>query len=195
MTGFAKYRRSPFATMVGVVLLVAVVFWLLAHPAGSGAQNADFAALAADPGCTAEVRATNEGFTLTVDLADPARDVGQAVYTGDYGSIRLSEVTDADATGCTLHFTAGGSRDGSKAHLVTGIAPAPNAGAGNCPYCSSVLAAAPEGCTARFVEAETQYTAAGNEFAIRLEAAGGTDAQHITVQVDNLPEVMFTPAQ
>ena len=53
MTGFAKYRRSPFATMIGVVLLVAVVFWLLAHPAGSGTQDADFAALAADPGYAA----------------------------------------------------------------------------------------------------------------------------------------------
>ena len=67
MTGFAKYRRSPFATMIGVVLLVAVVFWLLAHPADSGTQDADFAALAADPGYAAEVRATGEGFTLTVE--------------------------------------------------------------------------------------------------------------------------------
>ena len=62
MTGFAKYRRSPFATMIGVVLLVAVVFWLLAHPAGSGTQDADFAALAADPGYAAEVRATGARF-------------------------------------------------------------------------------------------------------------------------------------
>ena len=190
MTGFAKYRRSPFATMIGVVLLVAVVFWLLAHPAGSGAQDADFAALAADPGYAAEVRATGEGFILTVDLADPARDVGLAVYTGDYGSILLDAVTDADETGCTLHFTAGGGRDGSgRAHLTAGALPAAE---GEAPPAAD-LHVTPEGCTARFAE-DARYTADGCEFAIRLELSDGTDAQYITVQAEHLPEVVFAPA-
>ena len=78
MIGFAKYRRSTFATMIGVELLVAVVWLLLTRPAAPDPQPADFAALSAQPGVTASVKASGGGATFQVNLDAPEQNVGPA---------------------------------------------------------------------------------------------------------------------
>lgn len=197
MIGFAKYRRSTFATMIGVVLLVAVVWLLLTRPAAPDPQPADFAALSAQPGVTASVKTSGGGATFQVNLDAPEQNVGQPIYTGDYGNIVLTEVTDADASGCTLHFSAGGGMDNSgKAHLISGVVPSPDAdGAGDSDqWQTAALEVTPEGCTASFVAEETQYTTDGNQFAIRLETDPETGERYLTVLLYDLPEIVLTPA-
>lgn len=196
MIGFAKYRRSTFATMIGVVLLVAVVWLLLTRPAAPAPQPADFAALAARTDVAASVKSSGGGATFSVNLDDPEQNVGQPIYTGEYGSIVLTEVTDADSTGCTLHFSAAGGMDGSgKAHLISGMVPAPDSDSTGTDslWQTAALEVTPEGCTASFVAEETQYTTEGNRFAIRLELPSEESERYLTVQLSDLPELVLTP--
>lgn len=197
MIGFAKYRRSTFATMIGVVLLVAVVWLLLTRPAASDPQPADFEALAARTDVTASVSSSGGGATFQVNLDAPEQNVDQPIYTGEYGSIVLTGVTDADSTGCTLHFSAVGGMDGSgrAAHLISGIVPSPDSdstGADSL-WQTAALEVTLEGCTASFVAEETQYTTEGNRFAIRLELPPEESERYLTVQLSDLPELVLTP--
>ena len=196
MIGFAKYRRSTFATMIGVVLLVAVVWLLLTRPAAPASQPADFAALAARTDVAASVKFSGGGATFQVNLDAPEQNVDQPIYTGEYGSIVLIGVTDADSTGCTLHFSAGGGMDSSgRAHLISGIVPSPDsdsAGADSL-WQTAALEVTPEGYTASFVTEETQYTAEGNRFAIRLDLDPEASDRYLTVQLSDLPELVLTP--
>ena len=95
-------RPSSLATMLGIVVLVAVVLVLLMQPGRAPVQPADFAALSADDSYTAKTSSTGDGFTLTMDLDAPGSAAGQTVYQGSYGSIVLEAVTDVSETGCTL---------------------------------------------------------------------------------------------
>ena len=117
-------RPSSIATMLGIVVLVAVVLVLLMQPGRTPVQPADFAALSADASYTAKSSSTGDGFTLTVNLDDPDSAAGQTVYQGSYGSIVLEAVTDVSETGCTLQFASSGGQDADgKVCLVSGALP------------------------------------------------------------------------
>lgn len=186
-------RPSSLATMLGIVVLVAVVLVLLTHPGRQPVQPADFAALAADPACTAGTSVTGDGFTLTVDL-DEAFAGEQTVYQGSYGSIVLAGVTDVSQEGCTLLFTASGGMDSDgRACLVSGALP----GADGALLTAEVLLE-PDGCRADF-GAGADFTATGNGFSLRITVPEGQatpegKSRQVTLTLRSLPQVVFSKA-
>lgn len=187
-------RPSSLATMLGIVVLVAVVLVLLMQPGREPVQPADFAALSADASCTAKASSTGDGFTMTIDLGAPDFGVGQTVYEGSYGSIVLTEVTDVTEGSCTLHFTAsGGSGSDSKACLVSGAVPGEDGS-----LLTAEASTEPEEYIAVF-GADAAFTSTGNTFTLVLTAdvegnAATLEAasRQVTLTLRNLPQIVFT---
>ncbi|HJC08961.1 MAG TPA: hypothetical protein H9706_08250 [Candidatus Gemmiger stercorigallinarum] len=189
-------RPSSLATMLGIVVLVAVVLVLLMQPGRKPVQPADFAALSDDASCTAKASSTGDGFTMTIDLGDPdfGVGVGQTVYEGSYGSIVLAEVTDVTESGCTLHFTAsGGSGSDGKACLVSGAVPGEDGS-----LLTAEASTEPEEYSAVF-GADAAFTSTGNTFSLVLTADVDGNAatpeaasRLVTLTLRNLPQIVFT---
>lgn len=187
-------RPSSLATMLGIVVLVAVVLVLLMQPGREPVQPADFAALSADASYTAKASSTGDGFTMTIDLGDPDFGVGQTVYEGSYGSIVLAEVTDVTESGCTLHFTAsGGSGSDGKACLVSGAVPGEDGS-----LLTAEASAEPEGYSTVF-GADAAFTSTGNTFSLVLTADVAGNAatpeaasRQVTLTLRSLPQIVFT---
>lgn len=188
-------RSSSLATMLGIVVLVAVVLFLLMHPGRAPVQPADFAALSADASCSAVTSSTGDGFTLTVDLDDPDYSAGQTVYQGSYGAIVLEAVTNVSETGCTLQFAASGGMDADgKACLVSGTVPEEDGS-----LRTAEVSVSPAGYTAAIGQ-DAGFTSSGNTFAIVVtgtDEAGGlatpeTSSRQVTLTLRSLPQITFT---
>lgn len=186
-------RPSSIATMLGIVVLVAVVLVLLMQPGRTPVQPADFAALSTDASYTAKSSSTGEGFTLTVNLDDPASASGQTVYQGSYGSIVLEAVTDVSETGCTLQFASSGGMDADgKTCLVSGTLP------GEDGLMTAEVGVSPTGWHAEF-GTEAGFTSTGNTFVLHLTEENTADAatsenasRQVTLTLRNLPQIVFT---
>ena len=186
-------RSSSLATMLGIVVLVAVVLFLLMHPGRAPVQPADFAALSADASCSAVTSSTGDGFTLTVDLDDPDYSAGQTVYQGSYGTIVLEAVTIVSDTGCTLQFAASGGMDADgKACLVSGALP------GEEGLMTAEVSLSPAGWQAEF-GTEAAFTSTGNTFSLHLTEENSADAatpenasRQVTLTLRNLPQIILT---
>lgn len=179
--------------MLGIVVLVAVVLVLLMQPGRTPVQPADFTALSADASYTAKSSSTGDGFTLTVNLDDPASAAGQTVYQGSYGSIVLEAVTDVSETGCTLQFASSGGQDADgKACLVSGALP------GEEGLLTAAVSISPTGWQAEF-GTEAGFTSTGNTFVLHLTEENSADAatpenasRQVTLTLRNLPQIVFT---
>ncbi len=186
-------RPSSIATMLGIVVLVAVVLVLLMQPGRAPVQPADFTALSADASYTAKSSSTGDGFTLTVNLDDPASAAGQTVYQGSYGSIVLEAVTDVSETGCTLQFASSGGQDADgKACLVSGALP------GEEGLMTAAVSISPTGWQAEF-GTEAAFTSTGNTFSLHMTEGNSADAatpenasRQVTLTLRNLPQIVFT---
>ncbi|WP_294451781.1 hypothetical protein [uncultured Gemmiger sp.] len=186
-------RPSSIATMLGIVVLVAVVLVLLMQPGRTPVQPADFTALSADASYTAKSSSTGDGFTLTVNLDDPASAAGQTVYQGSYGSIVLEAVTDVSETGCTLQFASSGGQDADgKACLVSGALP------GEEGLMTAEISLSPAGWHAEF-GTEAAFTSTGNTFSLHMTEGNSADAatpenasRQVTLTLRNLPQIVFT---
>ena len=186
-------RPSSIATMLGIVVLVAVVLVLLMQPGRAPVQPADFTALSADASYTAKSSSTGDGFTLTVNLDDPASAAGQTVYQGSYGSIVLEAVTDVSETGCTLQFASSGVQDADgKACLVSGALP------GEEGLMTAAVSISPTGWQAEF-GTEAAFTSTGNTFSLHMTEGNSADAatpenasRQVTLTLRNLPQIVFT---
>ena len=189
-------RPSSIATMLGIVVLVAVVLVLLMQPGRTPVQPADFAALSADASYTAKSSSTGDGFTLTVNLDDPDSAAGQTVYQGSYGSIVLEAVTDVSETGCTLQFASSGGQDADgKVCLVSGALP------GEDGLLTAEVSASPTGWHAEF-GTEAGFTSTGNTFSLHLTEGNSADAatpenasRQVTLTLRNLPQIVFTASK
>lgn len=188
-------RPSSLVTMLGIVVLVAVVLLLLMRPGRPAVQPADFSALSQDASCSAETSSTGDGFTMTLNLDDPDSYVGQTVYQGSYGTIVLEAVTDVSETGCTLQFAASGGLDADgKACLVSGAVPESDGS-----LRVAEVSVSPAGYTAALGK-DAEFTSTGNAFAIVLTPEGETgtyatpetSARRVTLTLRNLPQITFT---
>lgn len=186
-------RPSSLATMLGIVVLVAVVLVLLMQPGRTPVQPADFAALSADDSYTAKTASTGDGFTLTVNLDAPDSAVGQTVYQGSYGSIVLEAVTDVSETGCILQFaSSGGLAADGKACLVSGALPGED----------GLLTAEVSVSPARYqavLREDPGFTSTGNSFSVVLNLDGSMEsatpeasARQVTLTLRKLPQIVFT---
>lgn len=186
-------RPSSLATMLGIVVLVAVVLVLLMQPGRAPVQPADFAALSADDSYTAKTSSTGDGFTLTVDLDAPGSAAGQTVYQGSYGSIVLEAVTDVSETGCTLQFASSGGLDADgKACLVSGALPGADG------LLTAEASVSPTGYQAVWGE-DAGFTSTGNIFSVVLtrdntveSAIPESSARQVTLTLRKLPQIVFT---
>lgn len=182
--------------MLGIVVLVAVVLVLLMQPGRTPVQPADFAALSADASYTAKSSYTKDGFTLTVNLDDPASAAGQTVYQGSYGSIVLESVTDVTETGCTLQFASSGGQDvDGKACLISGALP------GEEGLMTAEVSISPAGWQAEF-GTDAGFTATGNTVLLHLTEENAADAstpenasRQVTLTLRNLPQIVFTASK
>lgn len=190
-------RPSSLATMLGIVVLVAVVLFLLMQPGRPAVQPADFSALSQDASYSAETASTGDGFTMTLNLDDPDYSAGQTVYQGSYGTIVLEAVTDVSETGCTLQFAASGGLDADgKARLVSGAVPEADGS-----LRAAEVSVSPAGYTAATGQ-DAEFTSTGNTFTVVLtlegEAGTGvsatpeTSARQVTLTLRNLPQITFT---
>lgn len=188
-------RPSSLVTMLGIVVLVAVVLFLLMQPGRPAVQPADFSALSQDASCGAETASTGDGFTMTINLDDPDSGAGQTVYQGSYGTIVLEAVTDVSETGCTLQFAASGGLDADgKACLVSGAVPESDGS-----LRVAEVSVSPAGYTAALGQ-DAGFTSTGNAFAIVLTPEGETGtsatpettARQVTLTLRNLPQITFT---
>lgn len=190
-------RPSSLVTMLGIVVLVAVVLYLLMQPGRPAVQPADFSALSQDASYSTETASTGDGFTITINLDDLDSSVGQTVYQGSYGTIVLEAVTDVSETGCTLQFAASGGLDADgKACLVSGAVPQADGS-----LRVAELSVSPAGYTAAMGQ-DAGFTSTGNAFAIvlTLESESGTgvsatpetSARQVTLTLRNLPQITFT---
>lgn len=186
-------RPSSLATMLGIVVLVAVVLVLLMQPGRPPVQPADFAALSADDSYTAKTSSTEDGFTLTVDLDAPDSAAGQTVYQGSYGSIVLEAVTDVSETGCTLQFASSGGLDADgKACLISGAL------SGEDGLLTAEVSVSPAGYQAVWGE-DAGFTSTGNAFSVVLtqdssveSATPEASARQVTLTLRKLPQIVFT---
>ena len=143
-----------------------------------------------DQTCPAQLTATQESFTFTLDLDDPKALVDSTLYQGPNGKITLYSVKNVDSSGADLTFLCQGVLEEGRAALLSAAMPDPAAELVT--MRKAPVSAAPAELFALDYDAITpEFGKKGNSFRLRLSildprAAEQPGNHRCTITVSNL---------